>query len=91
MIATRLPVDRPKDEEVLKVFVFGSANVGKSSLVNSLTDSNRCPSAPVPGTTLSLLSVSLSKASKQLVKDLHSNIIFGFILFFLGEGGVDFL
>lgn len=42
---------RPDDAVPLKLAIVGRPNVGKSSLINALTQSNRVIVSPVPGTT----------------------------------------
>lgn len=38
--------------ESLKVAIIGKVNVGKSSLLNALTQTDRCVVSPIPGTTI---------------------------------------
>ncbi len=52
--------DSPKEEkkeDILKIIFVGKPNVGKSSLVNALTDQNRCIVHNIPGTTRDSLTV----------------------------------
>lgn len=53
-IVERLPpqeADEPRDDEVIHVSIVGQPNVGKSSLVNALTGTERAVVSEVPGTT----------------------------------------
>ena len=42
----------------IKVSIVGRPNVGKSSLINFLTDENRCIVSPIPGTTRDSVDIS---------------------------------
>jgi len=44
-------LDKPTSREPLKLAIVGRPNVGKSSIINSLTQSQRVIVSPVPGTT----------------------------------------
>jgi GTP-binding protein len=45
-------VDENKLEQQLKVAIIGKVNVGKSSLLNALTQTDRCVVSPIAGTTI---------------------------------------
>lgn len=49
--------EEEKKEDILKIIFVGKPNVGKSSLVNALTDQNRCIVHNIPGTTRDSLTV----------------------------------
>jgi GTP-binding protein len=50
-ISEELPPSRDEIERPLKIAIIGRPNVGKSSLVNALTKSERVVVTPIPGTT----------------------------------------
>jgi GTP-binding protein len=58
----------PAESAPLKLAVVGRPNVGKSSLVNALTQSDRVVVSPVPGTTRDAVDVPLEIATEGRVE-----------------------
>ena len=56
-----------KEEDILKIIFVGKPNVGKSSLVNALTDQNRCIVHNIPGTTRDSLTVHATYNDKDFL------------------------
>lgn len=59
------PEEPPDDEESIRVAIIGRPNVGKSSLVNRLTRSERCIVAKTPGTTRDAIDTQLESEGKK--------------------------
>jgi len=49
-----------EDEDTVKVAIVGRPNVGKSTLVNSLLDEERCIVSPIPGTTRDAIDIAFT-------------------------------
>ncbi len=51
LVEGETPEPKPKTPEPLKLAIVGRPNVGKSSIINALTNSQRVIVSPIPGTT----------------------------------------
>lgn len=52
------------DSEAIKVAIVGRPNVGKSSLVNTLLQDDRCIVSPIPGTTRDSIDISITSGDQ---------------------------
>ncbi len=72
-IAARLPEDddefqlRPADQDVMKVAMVGRRNVGKSTFINALVESERMIVSEVPGTTRDSVDVHFELDGKPFI------------------------
>ncbi|MZH03736.1 MAG: ribosome biogenesis GTPase Der, partial [Nitrospinae bacterium] len=55
------------DEDTIRVAVIGRPNVGKSSLINKLLNSERCIVSDIPGTTRDAIDTSLEWNGRRFV------------------------
>jgi GTPase len=60
-------VEPEADSEAIRIAVIGKPNVGKSSLINKLLNSERCIVSNVPGTTRDSIDTFLQANSKDFV------------------------
>jgi GTP-binding protein len=62
------PVEvEPETEGLLKIAIVGRPNVGKSTLVNTLLDEERCIVSPIAGTTRDSIDVHVKMGDKELI------------------------
>jgi GTP-binding protein len=54
-----------EEEETIKVAIVGRPNVGKSTLVNSLLQEERCIVSPIPGTTRDSIDIAFTFDGKK--------------------------
>ena len=70
MIIERLPPpldEQPSTDPIMKVAIVGRRNVGKSTFVNSLADSERMIVSEVPGTTRDSVDVRFQMDGKEFI------------------------
>ena len=60
-------IEAPEPEADLKLAIVGRTNVGKSALLNAITDSDRAIVSPVPGTTRDTLDTLVQRGDRSVL------------------------
>ena len=63
----KIYVNEKENNKILKIAVVGRPNVGKSSLINTLTKEERMIVSPLPGTTRDAVDIHFAVAGKEVI------------------------